>query len=68
MIDYEAINRDLTDRAPGWVAVKPIRSEVDYREALDEVDRLSGATEASPEDDLLAVLSALVAAYEAEQD
>jgi hypothetical protein len=57
MIDYQSINDELTDRAPGWVAVKPIRSEVDYREALEEIDRLSGATEDSPEDDLLAVLS-----------
>ena len=67
MIDYEAINRDLTSRAPGWVAVKPIRSDVDYREALEQLERLAGATEDSPEDDLLAVLSAMVTAYEAER-
>ena len=67
MIDYQSLNRDLTDRAPGWVAVKPIRSRADYCEALEEIDRLSGAPEESSEDDLLAVLSALVAAYEGEE-
>ena len=67
MIDYQSINQDLTERAPGWVAVKPIRSQADYCEAVEEIQRLAGATEDSPEDDLLAVLSALVAAYEAEQ-
>lgn len=47
--------------------MKPIRSEADYQEAREEIERLSGATEDSPEDDLLGVLSTLVVAYEAEQ-
>ena len=67
MIDSQSINRDLTERAPGWVAVKPIRSDADYHEAVEEIQRLSGATEGSPEEDLLEVLSTLVAAYEAER-
>ena len=68
MIDYESINDDLTKRAPGWVAVRPIRTKSDYYEVLEEIDRLSGATEDSPDDDLLAVLSALVATYETERN
>jgi hypothetical protein len=67
MIDYESINNDLNERAPGWVAVRPIRTKADYYEAVEEIQRLSGAPEESPEDDLLAVLSVLVEAYEAER-
>lgn len=65
MDDYESINRDLTRRAPGWVAVKPIRSEMDYAEVLGEIQRICCATEGST--DLLAVLVALATAWEAEQ-
>lgn len=67
MIDYRFINDDLAKRAPGWVAVKPIRSQADYCEAVEEIQRLYGAIEGSPEDALLEVISVLVAAYEAEQ-
>lgn len=65
--DYESINKDLSGRASGWVAVKPIRSEIDYAEVLQEVERLQGATDGSPEADLLTVLVALASAWEADQ-
>ena len=46
------------------LAVRPIRSEEDYREALAEIDRLLDAPEGSEEADMLEVLSVLVADYE----
>lgn len=67
MDGYESINRDLSSRAPGWVAVKPIRSEIDYAEVLVEIQRICGATEGSTDYDLLAVLVALATAWEADQ-
>jgi HTH-type transcriptional regulator/antitoxin HigA len=46
------------------LAVRPIRTEEDYRAALAEVDRLVDAPEGSPEAEILEVLSILVADYE----
>ena len=67
MSEYEAINRDLTAQAPGWMVVKPIRTDVDYGETIVAIQQLAGAIEDSPEENLLDVLSTLTAAYEAEQ-
>ena len=44
--------------------IKPIRTEVDYKAALRDIDRLWGAEEGTPEGDLLEVLVTLVEAYE----
>lgn len=44
--------------------IKPIRTEADYEAALEEIERLWGATYGSPEGDRLDVLVTLVEAYE----
>jgi HTH-type transcriptional regulator/antitoxin HigA len=49
-------------------ALKPIRTEADYRAALAELERLWGARSATPEGDRLDVLATLIDAYEAEHD
>lgn len=67
MIDYQSINEDLADRAPGWVAVPPRRTPTDYAEALVEIERLAGCTEDRLEENLLFVLTVLVSAYEDER-
>jgi HTH-type transcriptional regulator/antitoxin HigA len=43
---------------------RPIRTEADYRAALDEIERLFDAPPNTPECDLLEVLTTLVEAYE----
>jgi len=48
------------------VTVRPIRSEADYEEALEEIGQLMTARAGTPEGDRLDVLSTLVEAYEAE--
>jgi HTH-type transcriptional regulator/antitoxin HigA len=45
--------------------IKPIRNEVDYDLALQDIDRCLDAAEGSPEQDRLEVLSILVDDYEA---
>jgi HTH-type transcriptional regulator / antitoxin HigA len=45
-------------------AIRPIRTEGDYRAALAAIDRLIDAPEGSPEADVLDVISVLVADYE----
>lgn len=42
----------------------PIRTEADYRAALDEIERLFDAEPNTPECELLEVLTTLVEAYE----
>jgi HTH-type transcriptional regulator / antitoxin HigA len=44
--------------------LKPIKTEVDYEEALAKIDELWEAESGSPEGDLLDVLTTLVEAYE----
>jgi HTH-type transcriptional regulator / antitoxin HigA len=44
--------------------IKPIKTEEDYRNALDEIERLFQAQDNTPEGDYLDVLVALVEAYE----
>ncbi len=46
--------------------LKPIRSETDHDEALDEIERLWGAKSGTPDGDRLNVLATLVEVYEAE--
>jgi HTH-type transcriptional regulator/antitoxin HigA len=46
--------------------IRPIRSEADYRAALNEVKRLWTAEPGTPEGDLVEVLSTLIEAYEAQ--
>ncbi|MBD2533395.1 transcriptional regulator [Nostoc flagelliforme FACHB-838] len=43
---------------------RPIRTEADYRAALDEIERLFDAEPNTPECNLLEVLTTLVEAYE----
>ena len=50
------------------MSIKPIRTRADHNRALEEIERLMGARRGSPQADRLAVLAALVAAYEAEHD
>jgi HTH-type transcriptional regulator/antitoxin HigA len=45
-------------------ALRPIRTEQDYRDALAEIDRLVDASAGSADADLLEVISVLVAEYE----
>jgi len=51
---------------PEPLAVKPIRTESDYRSALAAIDALMDARAGTPEADRLEVLSILVEAYEDE--
>ncbi len=44
--------------------IKPIRTEEDYRAALEEVDRLMDAQPETPDGDRLDVLATLVEAWE----
>jgi len=44
--------------------IKPIKSETDYQNALEEIERLWGAKPDTPEGDRLEVLVTLVEAYE----
>jgi HTH-type transcriptional regulator / antitoxin HigA len=44
--------------------IRPIRTDVDYEEAMAEVKRLWGAKDGSPEGDRLEVLATLIEAYE----
>ncbi|MBN1874417.1 MAG: helix-turn-helix domain-containing protein [Anaerolineae bacterium] len=48
------------------MAIKPIRTEEEYRTALVEIDRLFDAALDTPEGDTLEVLTVLVEAYEKE--
>jgi len=50
------------------MSIKPIRTRADHSRALEEIERLMGAKRGSPQADRLIILSALVAAYEAEHD
>lgn len=45
--------------------LKPIRSEADYRAAMDEVEHLWGAQTGTPDGDRLDLLATLIDAYEA---
>lgn len=44
--------------------IKPIKTEVDYKAAMKEIEQLWGASYGSPEGDKLDVLVTLVEAYE----
>jgi HTH-type transcriptional regulator/antitoxin HigA len=44
--------------------IKPIRTEVDYEAALQEIERLFDATPGTPDGDRLDILTTLVEAYE----
>ncbi len=45
--------------------LRPIRSEADYEAALEEAERLWGASSGTPEGDRLDVLATLIEVYEA---
>ena len=44
--------------------IKPIKTEADYRTAMEEIERLFDAASDTPEGDRLEVLTTLVEAYE----
>jgi HTH-type transcriptional regulator/antitoxin HigA len=44
--------------------IRPIKTDADYRVALDEIERLMDAVPGTPAGDLLEVLTTLVAHYE----
>src|SRR5438128_1875185 len=46
--------------------LKPLRSEKDYKQALEEVERLWGAKAGTPHGDRLDILATLIEAYEAQ--
>ncbi|MEE4378243.1 MAG: transcriptional regulator [Candidatus Competibacteraceae bacterium] len=46
--------------------IKPIKTEADYRQALNDIEQLMDAQPDTPEGDYLDVLSTLVEAYEAQ--
>jgi HTH-type transcriptional regulator/antitoxin HigA len=46
------------------VEIRPIKTEVDYQAALEEIERLFDAAPNTPEGDRLEVLTTLVEAYE----
>jgi HTH-type transcriptional regulator / antitoxin HigA len=54
----------MTKSTPLPSDVRPIRSEADYRSALEEIEALFDAPVGSPEADRLEVLATLVHAYE----
>lgn len=52
-----------SSRGP-FVEIRPIRSDADHRNALQEIERLWGAPLGTPDGDRLDVLATLVEAYE----
>ena len=50
------------------MTIKPIRTEQDYRSALDVLEQLMDAEPGSPEEEQLEVLGTLVWAYEQQHD
>jgi HTH-type transcriptional regulator/antitoxin HigA len=48
------------------MSIKPIKTETDYRVALEEIEHLFDAVPGTPESDRLEVLTTLVEAYEEE--
>jgi HTH-type transcriptional regulator/antitoxin HigA len=46
------------------MTIRPIRTDADHKRALQEIDRLWGASEGTPEGDELEVLITLADAYE----
>ena len=46
------------------MSIHPIRDEADHRAALEEIEKLWGAAQGTPEGDRLDVLATLVDAYE----
>jgi HTH-type transcriptional regulator/antitoxin HigA len=44
--------------------IRPVKTEADYRAALEEIERLFNAVPGTPESDRLEVLTTLVEAYE----
>jgi HTH-type transcriptional regulator/antitoxin HigA len=46
-------------------AIKPIRTNADYKSALEEIEKLWGAKSGTPDGDRLDVLATLIDAYEA---
>lgn len=48
--------------------LRPIRSEVDYENALAEIEQLWGSPSGTPDGDRLDVLATLVDAYETEHE
>jgi HTH-type transcriptional regulator/antitoxin HigA len=46
--------------------LKPIRSNTDYKSALNELERLWGAKSGTPKGDRLDIIATLIDAYEAE--
>jgi HTH-type transcriptional regulator/antitoxin HigA len=50
------------------MSIKPIRTRADHSRALEQIERLMGAKRGTPQADELAILAALVAAYETEHD
>jgi HTH-type transcriptional regulator/antitoxin HigA len=46
--------------------LKPIRSNADYRDALNELERLWGAKSGTPKGDRLDIIATLIDAYETE--
>lgn len=51
-------------REDSFMEIKPIKSERDYQDALDEIKKLFGADTDTPEGNRLEVLVTLVEAYE----
>lgn len=47
--------------------ITPIRTDADHRSAVEEIERLWGAAEGTPDGDRLDVLATLVDAYEAKR-
>ena len=47
--------------------ITPIRTDADHRRAVEEIERLWGAAEGTPDGDRLDVLATLVDAYEAKR-
>jgi HTH-type transcriptional regulator / antitoxin HigA len=61
-----SIRIDDSPAASATMNLKPIRSEVDHRAALAEIEALWGAPSGTPEGDRLDVLATLIESYEAQ--
>jgi HTH-type transcriptional regulator/antitoxin HigA len=60
------MTKSMSSMSEGAVMVRPVRTERDYEDALDEIGRLMASRPGTPDGDQLDVLSTLVEAYEAE--
>ena len=67
MANYDKIDAQTVDAGDESMNIKPIKTDIDYRAALKEIEALMSAAPDSPQGERLDVLATLVEAYETKQ-